>query len=305
VVREDPFLVRSAPPSWHKDVQMNDQPIAIFDSGLGGLTVVREVRRCLPGEDIFYFGDTARVPYGSKSPQTVLRFAYEVSTFLLRFDPKLIIAACNTASALAIDELEERLPVPVLGVVRPGAAEAVRQSGGRLSGGIATEATVNSQAYTRAIHAMAPRLPVIEQACPSLVTRIEEGRTDRDPIVRMLLFDYLDKIRLMNPAVLVLGCTHYPLIRRAVAEVMGDDVALVDSAEATVREAEQLLGRRATLSKRRAGGRLRCYVSDNPQRFREVGSRFLGEPIKDVAWTTPEQFFVHEPEHEPTAEHVV
>lgn len=280
---------------------MNDQPIAVFDSGLGGLTVVSELRRRLPGEDIIYFGDTARVPYGSKSPQTVLRFTYEVSTFLLRFEPKVIIAACNTASALALDELEGQLPVPILGVVRPGASEAVRHGDGRLVGVIATEATVNSAAYTRAIHALAPRLPVIEQACPSLVAVIEEGRTDRDPIVRMMLFDYLDKIRLMNPAVLVLGCTHYPLIRRAVAEVMGDEVALVDSAEATVREAEELLGRHGALSGRRAGGRLRCYVSDNPQRFREVGSRFLGEPIKDVAWTTPEQFIVHEPQPEPEA----
>jgi glutamate racemase len=283
---------------------MNDQPIAIFDSGLGGLTVVREVRRRLPGEDIIYFGDTARVPYGSKSPQTVLRFAYEVSTFLLRFEPKLIVAACNTASALALEELEVQLPVPILGVVKPGAAEAVLHSEGRLVGVIATEATVNSHAYTRAIHALAPRLPVIEQACPSLVAVIEEGRTERDPIVRMLLIDYLDKIRLMNPAVLVLGCTHYPLIRRGVAEAMGETTILVDSAEATAREVERRLADHAALSDRPSGGRLRCYVSDNPQRFREVGSRFLNESIKDVAWTTPEQFFVHEPQNEPQPEHV-
>ncbi len=283
---------------------MNDQPIAIFDSGLGGLTVVREVRRRLPGEDIIYFGDTARVPYGSKSPQTVLRFAYEVSTFLLRFDPKLIIAACNTASALALDDLEEQLPVSLLGVVRPGAAQAVLRSGGRLVGVIATEATVNSQAYTRAIHALAPRVPVVEQACPSLVAVIEEGRSDRDPIVKMLLIDYLEKIRVLDPAVLVLGCTHYPLIRQAVAEVIGEHVALVDSAEATARDAEHLLAERAALSGRAAGGRLRCYVSDNPQRFREVGSRFLGESIKDVAWTAPEQFLVHEPREASAPAHV-
>lgn len=269
---------------------MNQQPIGIFDSGLGGLTVVREVRRRLPGEDIVYFGDTARVPYGSKSPQTVFRFAFEVSHFLLRFEPKLIIAACNTASALALDELERRLPVPILGVVKPGAGEAVRRSGGRLIGVIATEATVNSHAYSREICAQAPRTPIVEQACPSLVPVIEEGRTDRDPIVRMLLIDYLEKIRALNPAVLVLGCTHYPLIKRGVAEVIGDHVALVDSAEATAGAAEQVLSRQAALSDRTAGGRLRCYVSDNPQRFREVGSRFLGEPIKDVAWVTPEQF---------------
>lgn len=283
---------------------MNDRPIAIFDSGLGGLTVVREVRRRLPGEDIVYFGDTARVPYGSKSPQTVLRFANEVCNFLLRFEPKLIIAACNTASALALDALEKELPVPVLGVVRPGASQAVLRSGGRTIGVIATEATVNSHAYARAIHALSPRLPVIEEACPSLVAVIEEGRDAHDPIVRMLLEDYLAKIRILNPAVVVLGCTHYPLIRQGVAEVLGDHVILVDSAESTAREAEQVLTHGTALSRRNAGGTLQCYVSDNPQRFREVGSRFLGEPIKDVAWTTPEQFFDEEPSRTEAAEHV-
>lgn len=272
---------------------MNDRPIAIFDSGLGGLTVVRAVRQRLAGEDIVYFGDTARVPYGSKSAQTVYRFAREVTQFLLRFDPKIVVAACNTASALALDQLEDDLPVPVLGVVKPGASEAVRLAAGapgRPIGVIATEATVNSHAYTRAIHALDAALPIVEQACPSLVAVVEEGRSDRDPIVRMLLIDYLEKIRVLNPAVVVLGCTHYPLIKPAVAEVMGDHVALVDSADATAQAVERRLAADAALSSREAGGRLRCYVSDNPQRFREVGSRFLGEPIKDVAWITPEQF---------------
>jgi glutamate racemase len=283
---------------------MNDQPIAIFDSGLGGLTVVREVRRRLPGEDIVYFGDTARVPYGSKSPQTVFRFAHEVCGFLLRFDPKLIVAACNTVSAVALDDIERQIPVPVLGVVKPGAAEAVRRSAGGPIGVIATEATVNSQAYSRAIRLLAPDLAIVEQACPSLVAVIEEGRTSHDPIVRMLLIDYLEKIRILDPRALVLGCTHYPLIKQGVAEAMGDHVALVDSAEATAREAEKRLAGQAGLSDRPAGGRLRCYVSDNPQRFREVGSRFLGEAIKDVAWITPEQFAIHEHREQPKAERV-
>jgi glutamate racemase len=273
---------------------MSDQPIAIFDSGLGGLTVVREVRRQLPGEDLLYCGDTARVPYGTKSPQTVLRFADELCQFLMRFEPKLIIAACNTASALALDALMERVAVPLLGVVEPGAAEAARHSaraGGRPIGVIATEATVNSHAYTRAIQKLMPDVPIIEQACPSLVAVIEEGRSGDDPIVRMLLKEYLEKIRMLDAAVVVLGCTHYPLVKGAVSTVLGDCVALVDSAEATAGAAEALLARQAALSTRRAGGRLQCYVSDNPQRFREIGSRFLGEPIKDVAWITPEQFF--------------
>lgn len=270
-----------------------EQPIAIFDSGLGGLTVVREVRRRMPGEDIVYFGDTARVPYGSKSAETVARYSYEACMFLSRFNPKLIIAACNTASALALDYLREQMSVPVLGVVEPGATEAVRHGGekpGRPIGVIATEATVNSHAYARAIQKIAPRIPIIEQACPTLVAVIEEGRSDRDPIVRMLLRDYLMKIIDLNPGVLVLGCTHYPLIKQGVAEVLGNDTVIVDSAEATSQTAEEALAQVAGLSLRTAGGTLRCYVSDNPQRFREVGSRFLGEPIKDVARISPEQF---------------
>lgn len=286
---------------------MNEQPIAIFDSGLGGLTVVREVQRRLPGDDIVYFGDTARVPYGSKSPETVARYAYEACRFLLNFDPKLIIAACNTASALALDHLRASLRVPVLGVVEPGAAEAVRQShatGDRPIGVIATEATVNSHAYTRAIGRLSPRTRVVEQACPSLVAVIEEGRDGRDPVVRLLLREYVRKVLDLNAGVLVLGCTHYPLIKDGLADIVGEHVTLVDSAQATAQAAEDVLGRDAALSLRHGGGTLQCYVSDNPQRFREVGSRFLGEPIKNVAWISPEQFLDGQADESPITQRI-
>lgn len=269
---------------------MNDQSIAVFDSGLGGLTVVRALQRHLPGENLVYFGDTARVPYGIKSSRTVVQFAEEDCRFLLQFDPKLIVAACNTASALALDELSERMPVPVVGVVEPGAAEAVRRSNGGPIAVLATESTVASEAYRRAIHTIAPRVAVTQQACPSLVALIEEGRSPRDPILRLLLAEYLESLCPLEPAVALLGCTHYPLVAEAVAELM-PRARIVDSAEATARTVQAMLAADGTLSGAPVGGRLRCYVSDNPQRFREVGGRFLGQPIAHVAWVTPEQFF--------------
>lgn len=267
---------------------MSDQPIGVFDSGLGGLTVVRALQQHLPHERIVYFGDTARVPYGIKSSTTVRQFAEQDCHFLMRFKPKLVIVACNTASALALQDLE--LSVPLLGVVQPGAIEAVQRSGGRGVAVLATEATVASEAYPRAIYKLASDLPVTQQRCPSLVPLIEEGRTSSDPILRMLLEEYLAGVRPLDPAVVLLGCTHYPLISDAVAELM-PNAAVVDSADATARAARDLLHREHSLSTATAPGTLRCYVSDNPQRFREVGGRFLGEPIRDITWVTPEQFF--------------
>lgn len=269
---------------------MNQQPIAVFDSGLGGLTVVRALQQHLPGEEIVYFGDTARVPYGTKSSRTVLQFAEQDCQFLLQFDPKLVVVACNTASALALGELAARFPVPMLGVVEPGASEAVRHAQGRPIAVLATEATVSSGAYLQAIQKLAPRTAVTQQRCPSLVPLIEEGRPSSDPILRMLLSEYLEDVRPLKPAVVVLGCTHYPLVGEAIAEMM-PDARVVDSADATARRARSTLTDLDALSPSNRRGRLRCYVSDNPQRFREVGGRFLGQPIRDVTWVTPEQFF--------------
>lgn len=269
---------------------MNNQPIAVFDSGLGGLTVVRALQQHLPNETIYYFGDTARVPYGTKSSRTVLQFAEQDCQFLLQFDPKLVVVACNTASALALTELSSRFSVPMLGVVEPGAEEAVRYAQGRAIAVLATEATVSSGAYLQAIQALSPRTAVTQQRCPSLVPLIEEGRSSNDPILRMLLEEYLEDVRPLKPAVVVLGCTHYPLVGDAIAEMM-PAARVVDSADATARRACRLLGELDALASFEERGRLHCYVSDNPQRFREIGGRFLGRPIRDVTWVTPEQFF--------------
>jgi glutamate racemase len=264
--------------------------IGVFDSGIGGLTVVRELRRRLPHERIVYFGDTARVPYGIKSPETVTRFAREDCEFLLRFEPKMIVAACNTASAAALPELEGSLPVPVCGVVEPGAREAVRSAGGHTIAVIATEATIGSDAYRRAMKRYDPHVRVVQRPCPLFVPLVEEGRPCEDAIVQAVVRDYLEPIVRLDPKVIVLGCTHYPLLKEAIAAVAGPDIGLVDSGEQTARVVVDRLTAAGALSNRSAAGELHCYVSDNPQRFRELGQRFLSHPIVNVTWVSPEQF---------------
>jgi glutamate racemase len=274
---------------------MSDSPIGVFDSGLGGLTVVRALQRHMPGEEIVYFGDTARVPYGNKSQRTILQFSEENCRFLMQFDPKMIVVACNTASALALPELESRVPVPVVGVIGPGASEAVLRSKGRLISVLATDATVSSGAYLQAIQKLAPNISVTQRACPSLVALIEEGRSANDRIMRALIAEYLEDVIPLHPGVVLLGCTHYPLVGSAISELM-PSALVVDSADATARRVKQMLSAENVLSGQVSDGRLRCYVSDNPSRFREVGGRFLGAPggLREVIWVTPEQFS-HEP----------
>ncbi|MCG8405083.1 MAG: glutamate racemase [Phycisphaerales bacterium] len=265
--------------------------IGVFDSGIGGLTVVRELRRRLPNEDIVYFGDTARVPYGIKSSETVTRFAHETCDFLLQFDPKMIVVACNTASAAALPALEASLSVPVCGVVEPGAKEAVLLANGHSIAVVATEATINSDAYRRAMKRYQPDARVIQKPCPLFVPLAEEGRRCEDPITRSVVRDYLEPVVRLDPKVLVLGCTHYPLLKGAIEEVTGPDIQLVDSGEQTAKAVVLHLKSVGALADADEPGRLSCYVSDNPQRFRELGQRFLDHPIVDVTWISPEQFF--------------
>ena len=266
------------------------RPIGIFDSGLGGLTVVRAVRRRLPAEPIVYFGDTARVPYGIKSSRTVTRFAAEACAFLCRHDPKFLVAACNTASATALPDLADRFDVPLCGVIEPGAEAAARACGGRPIGVIATEATVASGAYCRAIHRLAPDAEVIQKACPLLVPIVEEGRTGADPIVRAVLAEYLEPLVRAGVGTVVLGCTHYPLLVDAIAACLGPEVTLIDSAETV---AERVAGRLAAdgllAPEAEARGPVQFFVSDNPDRFREVGGRFLGEPAEPVTLVPSEE----------------
>ncbi len=269
---------------------MNSSPIGVFDSGLGGLSVVRHLRRTLPHENLVYFGDTARVPYGTKSQPTVINFALETAGFLLEFAPKLIVAACNTASALALDALAERLPVPIIGVVAPGARAAVRLARGRPVAVIGTEATIASSSYVKAIYALAPEQPVVAMACPLFVPLVEEGRSSDDEIVKLTVGTYLGPLRAQGVRVLVLGCTHYPLLRGAIADFVGPDVHVVDSGEETSLAVQEHLRAHGSLCSDRAAGTMRCYVSDNPTRFREVGSRFLDETVDHVELVEPERY---------------
>lgn len=269
------------------------QPIAVFDSGLGGLTVVRALRELLPHESIIYLGDTARVPYGTKSPQTVLRFTRECLRFLGTLDPKLMVVACNTASALALPHMQGEWPVPVVGVLEPGARAAVAAAhaqGVRQVGLIATEATVNSMAYPQAIARLDPRMQVMQRACPLLVPMIEEGRLDTDPIVGLVLREYLQPFSAMHLAAIILGCTHYPMLTGALGRLLGPNVALVDSAQETARQVARELAELGQLAPTHddESGSLTCYVTDQGQRFGLLATRFLGQPVGQPVWVAPE-----------------
>ena len=278
---------------------LNDRAIGVFDSGLGGLTVVRELSRTLPGEDILYLGDTARVPYGTKSLQTVRRFSLEIAGFLLKFNPKMLVVACNTASAAAIDVLEQRCPADVVDVIRPGAAAAVETTDGPI-GVIGTEATISSGAYQRAIAAIDPKREVLAAACPLLVPIVEEGRSEMDPIVLAVLSDYLRELQRRRPGALILGCTHYPLLSEAIGKLMGPDVALISSAAAAAKEVQRRLALKGWGCARAYGGRLRCFTTDNPERFARLGERFGGRRIDQVQYVGTDQLEAQETQSPPS-----
>lgn len=246
----------------------------MFDSGIGGLTVVSDLQRQLPDERVVYFGDTARFPYGPKSVRTVTEFSRQNSRFLLSHDVKLIVVACNTATAYALEALEEEMPVPVIGVVRPGALAATRATKRRLVGVIGTEGTIASGAYQRTIAAIDPSISVYTRACPLFVALAEEGWTDTAATL-LIAQEYLDPLREALIDVLVLGCTHYPLLKRVIRRVVGPEVQLTDSAEEVAREVACLLGQRDMGSDGQAPFGHRFFVSDVPHKFREVGERFL------------------------------
>ncbi|HTL36696.1 MAG TPA: glutamate racemase [Kofleriaceae bacterium] len=256
-------------------------PIGVFDSGVGGLTVVRALRRALPGEDIIYLGDTARVPYGSKSPRTVEKYSIACQRFLLDRGVKLVLIACNTASANALPALIEASPVPVIGAVEPGASSALAATKSGHIGVIGTLGTVRSGAYAKAIHARDPLVKLTALACPLLVPLAEEGWTD-DDVAALVARRYLVQLFAQDPDIdtLVLGCTHYPLLRDVLAsaarEITGRDVAVVDSASAMAEAAKEALG--SGPNKRTQAGRLDCFATDT-SRLDELAPRFLGEPL--------------------------
>jgi len=261
---------------------MSDQrPIGVFDSGVGGLTVVKEVQSLLPKEKIVYFGDTARVPYGTKSKETVTRFSVESIEFLMKHDVKLVLVACNTVSSLSLNFLKRCFRVPVIGVIEPGAKRAANSTRNYRIGVIGTRATISSGAYEKAVKRFNPRMSVFTESCPLFVPLAEEGWTGK-AVTTEIASIYLNPLKKKRIDTLVLGCTHYPLLKDAIKNVMGKDVLLVDSAKEVAKEAMDILDANSLLNN--VGGEKdhRFFVSDEPARFIKLGERFLKRRIRCV-----------------------
>jgi glutamate racemase len=262
-------------------VRADQRPLGVFDSGIGGLTVARELLRQLPGERLVYLGDTARTPYGNKTPQTLVRFALEVGQFLKHKGVKMLVVACNSSSAYSLPALRKSLGIPVVGVIEAGARSAVGRSKGQRVGVIGTRATVRSGAYQKAIHALEPGARVIAEACPLFVPIVEEGWAGH-ALARQAAEEYLLPLKRKGVKSLVLGCTHYPLLKPVIARVLGKDIALVDSARETAREVKELLQSSGLASSRESvpfDGH-QFFVTDLPDQFSVLGRRFLGRPLK-------------------------
>ncbi len=254
---------------------MNKQPIGIFDSGVGGLTVFKEIRKRFPNEDIVYFGDTARVPYGPKSPRTVVDFSIQNARFLIQSGAKIIIVACNTSSAVALEHLESILKVPVIGVIKPGARAAVSRTKSGKIGIIGTQGTIKSEAYTRAITELNPDIVVYGKSCPLFVPLVEEGWEDHS-VAGMIIEEYLSPLLEKQIDVLVLGCTHYPILKDAISRITGNSIELIDSAEAVITDLEGIL------KTEKSPGKDFFYVSDNEEKFRLIASRILEKEIIEL-----------------------
>lgn len=260
---------------------MNDsRPIGIFDSGIGGLTVVKAVRELLPNENIFYLGDTARVPYGGKSPVTVERYSREMIEMLVAEDVKVIVIACNSASAVALPKIEGDSRVPIVGVIQPGAQAAVAATRNRHVGVIGTRATIKSGAYERAIHALDPDIDITARPCPLLVPLIEEGWLN-DEITDRVIARYLEPLVRQGIDTLVLGCTHYPLLADAISRFLQGKVMLVDSAKNCAKAVGQLLGRES-IQGPKANGTLQVALTDAPEGFLDVAREALQLDIGKV-----------------------
>ena len=262
-------------------VAPRDAAIGVFDSGIGGLTVANEIIRQLPSESVVYFGDTARVPYGPKSPDTVRRYSQEIADYLQSQGVKAIVIACNTATAHALTMLREKLPIPVIGVVEPGARAAVKATKTGRIGVIGTVGTIKSGAYERAIRALNPDAIITARPAPLLVPLIEEGWNDH-PASRLVVEEYLEPFKSADIDTLVLGCTHYPLLKPLIAEVMGSGVQLIDSAEETAAETGRTLAEKGLTTSDGHEASHRFIASDDPLMFLQLGQRFLGGTIEGV-----------------------
>lgn len=256
------------------------RPIGVFDSGLGGLTVIKQLIKHLPHEDVIYFGDTARVPYGIKSKASIVRFSNENTHFLVKHRVKAVVVACNSSSAYALPSLQKNFDIPVVGVIGPGASAAVNATQNKRVGVIATSATVASQAYVKAIQRCDKTVQVFQQACPLFVPVIEEGWNNK-PVAKMIAEEYLKVLTRARIDTLILGCTHYPLIKNVIKKV-NRDVRLVDSAEAVAKEVAALLQKSDLMNASGRPGKQMFFVSDRPQDFERIAKIFLGRNIDNI-----------------------
>ena len=265
---------------------MNNAPIGVFDSGLGGLTAVKELTKVLPMENIIYFGDTARVPYGTRSRETIKKYAEQDASFLLSKGVKMIIAACGTVSS-NVPDLADILPVPFTGVITPAATAAVQATKNGRIGVIGTSATIKSGAYKREIQKQNDRISVYQQDCPLFVPLVENGFIDKnDEIVRLVVQRYLEELKSENIDTLILGCTHFPIIADAVSEYLGRSVTLIDSGRETALFAANLLNKNKLLSTSGSIGQCRYYVSDTVESFRHTAEIFLGKSVDGEVYKT-------------------
>ena len=258
----------------------SNNPIAVFDSGVGGLTVLKELLQLLPCESFIYLGDTARTPYGTRSSERITEFATENIIFLMKFSPKLIVVACNTVSSTSLDYLNNLFAVPIIGVIKPGARAAARSTRNNKIGVIGTTATISSSAYTRAIKATLSDAKIFTASCPLFVPLVEEGFLSGE-IPTLIVQHYLSGIKGKGIDTLLLGCTHYPLLLKPIRDFIGKDVAIVDSAKSTAIEVKDFL-LPSPLCKQGSTGELKFFVTDAPEKFKGTGEKFLGKTIKKV-----------------------
>jgi len=259
---------------------MKNEAIGIFDSGVGGLTVMKQIVSLLPNEDIVYFGDTARLPYGEKSPETIVRYMIENSTFLLKHKIKVLVIACNTASAHALHELKNRLQIPVIEVIRPGAEKAVLVTKNKRIAVLGTRGTIKSGAYQKEIERQMPGSFVLSIPCPLLVPLVEENFIDH-PVTRMIIKEYLKPIKDQFIDTVLLGCTHYPLLKEVMQDELGSEITIVDSASICAENLQSILCENKLLSSNHKSVH-RYFVSDDPMKFSSLGGAFFGRPIENV-----------------------